>query len=369
MKILIINMAKQYGGAEKIIEEMIIELCKRNFSISVASIVDTPFYLKLKKLSTMYQFDVVEIASDKKKFISILGYMIKYIRMQKITLIHSHGVTSNVFGSIAATFTKVPNITTIHSRADFDRNNTLKGKIFILIERMLLMINRKYILVSNSLFEYYKLKKCNVNKLVVMHNAISHNKNYFKNFEEAHLENQFTICAVGRLTKVKGFDILIDAMNDLVNMEMLNIKCVIIGEGEEEKNLYERINSYNLGEYVELLGFKDNVKDFMIKSDCLVMSSLMEGIPIVLLEALSLKLPVIVPRVGGIPEIIDDSNGILFEGSNFKDLSNKIKWAYENRLGLKTISKKGYDDFINNWNIDSYVDRLCEIYDSVLEKE
>lgn len=368
MKILLINLGCEYGGVEKIVEEAILGLIKEKYQVNIACIENTEFHKSLIKLNRENDFTIIPIINKKKRVFKILNILMKNVKELNIDIIHSHGVTANLFGSIIATIKKIPNVTTIHSRADFDKNGGFKGKLFSFVEKKLFKYNKKYIVVSNNLFQYFKNINIDTSNIIVQHNGIS----YDREIEFINNQNKnsdcFHICSIGRLTKVKGFDQLIEALNILINKKKINLTCDIIGDGEEFENLNKMIKDYKLENNIKLLGFKDNVKEYMKNSDCLVMSSLMEGIPIVLLEAISLKLPVIAPNVGGIPEVImHNRNGVLYEAGNVDKLYESIIWAYNNKIELEILTQNGYEDFLQYWSIDAYMKKLCEIYDSVIQ--
>lgn len=100
------------------------------------------------------------------------------------------------------------------------------------------------------------------------------------------------ICAVGRLTKQKGFDLLISAYAALKNRS-LDSRLIILGEGEERENLVKLIAKLNLKNEIFLLGFQDNPYKYIAKSDLFVFSSRWEGFGVALVEALYLKTSVV----------------------------------------------------------------------------
>lgn len=99
------------------------------------------------------------------------------------------------------------------------------------------------------------------------------------------------VVAVGRLDKIKGFDFLVQAFAEL--LKKVDSKLVIIGEGEERSSLCKMIQELGLQENVTLLGYQGNPWKYMVRADVFVLSSLVEGFPNVIGEALALSLPVL----------------------------------------------------------------------------
>jgi glycosyltransferase involved in cell wall biosynthesis len=104
----------------------------------------------------------------------------------------------------------------------------------------------------------------------------------------------YSVLAIGRLAPVKGFDLLIRAW-PLVQEARLRIA----GDGPERRDLQSLIETNGLKDRVELLGHRDDIRDLLATSDLMVISSLREGMPLVLAEALHAHCPVVSTAVGG----------------------------------------------------------------------
>ena len=127
------------------------------------------------------------------------------------------------------------------------------------------------------------------------------------------------IVSAGRLIKIKGFDILIQAFHKL---NLNNYKLIILGEGEERKNLEKLIQSLNLQDRVELAGFVDNVYPYFKHAKMCVVSSRIEGFPNVLLQMMSQNTKVVSAKCAG---GIENINGIFTcEADNVEDLYNTM---------------------------------------------
>ncbi|MGQ0554967.1 MAG: glycosyltransferase [Nitrospiraceae bacterium] len=132
----------------------------------------------------------------------------------------------------------------------------------------------------------------------------------------AHLRKQlgisfseFVIGSVGRLTQVKGLEYLIRAVAK--NRGSQERKLVIVGDGPLRPALEGLAREVGVSENVLFLGARNDVYDLMGVFDVLALPSLHEGVPMVLLEAMAMAVPIIASRVGGIPEIFDDEQGAL----------------------------------------------------------
>jgi glycosyltransferase involved in cell wall biosynthesis len=135
------------------------------------------------------------------------------------------------------------------------------------------------------------------------------------------------ILSVGTLVKVKGQENLIDAINRLRENHS-NFICIIIGEGYLKEKLQEKINRLNMADYVKLVGWvnHDDISFWYRASDIFVSSSLAEGNPTVMFEALGTGLPFIGSDVGGISKIVvNEDLGILVMPKNVEELHNALE--------------------------------------------
>lgn len=164
-------------------------------------------------------------------------------------------------------------------------------------------------------------------KIYVEYNPIEIDLILKKSIEKSNysLGNRKNIIAIGRLTKDKGFDILINAFSKIDND---NINLTILGEGEDRNQLENIIKDLDLEDRVFLPGFVDNPFPILKECDLFVLSSRREGLPTVLIEALALEKKIVSTRCSGANEIlVNGKYGYLCNVEDVTDLSIKIKNA------------------------------------------
>jgi len=118
------------------------------------------------------------------------------------------------------------------------------------------------------------------------------------------------ILGVGRLSPEKGFDRLVDAFREF-HSQYPNSALIIVGEGRERPRLEQQIADYGLTNYVRLPGYVAEVASLMKRASVLCIPSLTEGLPIALLEAMSLGVPVVASDVGEIGNVLGQGEGGL----------------------------------------------------------
>ena len=144
------------------------------------------------------------------------------------------------------------------------------------------------------------------------------------------------ILGVGRLSRIKQFDVLIScyAKSDLPKN---NIKLKILGNGPKKEKLVQLISKLKLNNHIELVSFKENPFGVMQAAKCLVMTSVVEGFPMVLIESLTLKVPVIsFDFKSGPNEIVKHNiNGMLVEDQNQQELTRSLNKLLDDELYAK----------------------------------
>jgi colanic acid/amylovoran biosynthesis glycosyltransferase len=175
---------------------------------------------------------------------------------------------------------------------------------------------------------------------------------------------------VGRLSPEKGQQGLLEAVAGAVACGV-DVELRIAGDGPERGALEGAIAERGLGGRVVLLGRLDEgeVWEEMARADVFVLSSLMEGLPVVLMEAMAMGLPVIAPRVAGVPELVDEGrSGLLFDPADWKGLADRIRTLVgdarlRHRMGAWGQHRVGVE-----FDIDRAVEPLVEAFERCMPR-
>ncbi len=203
------------------------------------------------------------------------------------------------------------------------------------------------------------------NKIVVIKNGVDLERFNIKNKAECrqrlNLENNCKfILFAGRLEEVKGVNYLIDAFVQLVK-EGKKHHLIIIGEGSLKEKYIQQVSAAGLGDYITFVGEKsqDELPLWYGACDLFCLPSKMEGCPNVIMEALASGRPVVASRIGGIPELVNEKNGMLFEAGNACQLAEALE-----SIILSGRSETEIRDSIKsrNWEntAEQYLEACCE---------
>lgn len=179
--------------------------------------------------------------------------------------------------------------------------------------------------------------------------------------------NDIVVCSVGGLALIKGYDRLINVSVKLHN-EGYRFNLVIVGKGPEKNKLQQQISVLQASEYIKLLGFQENPYNIMKNSDVFISSSRQEGMATVLLEAMTLGLPVISTDVSGAKEVLGENNefGIVVDNSE-DGIYNGLKTMLCNnsmRKKYSEVSTIGSKRF----NTESTINEVDKLFSSLINE-
>lgn len=187
---------------------------------------------------------------------------------------------------------------------------------------------------------------------------------HFMNYtgHEPSFESSDYIIYFGRLSKEKGVDVLIKAMQ-AVNPK---VKLKIVGTGPEEKGYKLLITNYKLQNRIEFVGYKSgkDLQDIIRSSMFVILPSVWyENLPMSILESFALGKAVVGSNRGGIPELVKDKKtGLLFELGNEKDLTEKINWLVSQPDKIVDLGKNARKLIEEKFSPEEHYKRILEIY-------
>lgn len=244
-------------------------------------------------------------------------------------VILSHGARVNLISAFVSVLTGVPLITVEHNIDDWRK----KGGFRLFIDRFIGMVSVRRVAVSHAVAEMLvKSRIIRPDKITVITNGIRYPLRLslsLSGTEWIGPKGQaavvpFSIVTVARLEPQKGHAFIIKAMREVVSV-FPSARAYLIGEGTLRNDLMELSADLGICKSIIFLGRKDNVEELLPSFEIFVLPSLWEGLPLALLEAMGLGLPVIATAVAGVPEVVTNGiNGLLVPPGNEKALAAAI---------------------------------------------
>lgn len=342
MNILHIISSSNFGGAENYV--YMLSKCQGENNNRIF------FYRTgVKKLNSLIKDNNIATIDITKKIYNSISFihiynLFKLIKKYKIDIIHTHLSKASILGGLAGKLTNTTSIATVHGMnkySDYKFNDRL-----IAVSKA----------VKNKLIQSGAPSK----KVKVIFNGIEKKDDKIKcSFSKNSLKMLF----VGRLSKEKG---LVDFIKNIKSWNNDKWKLKIAGEGVLKNKLIKIIKKYNLGENIEMLGFKNDVKPYYLWADILVLPSFKEGLPISILESFSYGLPVLGRNIESIREVLtDDKTGFLF---NKETLFEKLNYIHKNKEILDSLSSNCLNIFNKNYTIEKNCSKVISFYEENIKR-
>jgi len=289
----------------------------------------------------------------------------KIIKNHDIDILHSHWTIPSGFIT-SLNSDKIPQVITIHGS---DLKIYANKNIYRPLVKYAIKKADEIIVVSNDLKELAISMGCNPDKLHVIPNGV--NTDVFKHFNKKamgkkyNVDSSFLITYIGNLVKIKRVDVLIKMCKDL--LEDYDLDLLIVGEGPERENLEAYATSINM----KNITFRGNIDHDQIPyyiaiSDVVALTSESEGLPTILVEAMSCGVPVITTNVGGVSDIITDGiNGFI--ANNYDEYTEKLEYIIKNNVDDK-IGNNARNFIINNHSIRKITSELQQLYEKSVAK-
>lgn len=361
VRLLFVLPTLKGGGAERVVCNLMNGLNKDIFEINLFLFNEKGVYWNLidKEIN-------IFLASKKENIskFSIISSLCKISKDMDI-IVASMELMPTYMAVIVAMLLRKKVIGWVHINIDSILND--KNKIIRFLHRNILLkffYNKldRIIAVSNGAKENISkyLNDKNRNKVKCIYNPIKINEIKEKAKEKLveKIEKPF-IMGIGRLERQKNFILLIRAYRILLDRGIKH-SLIILGQGSQKEYLVNEVKKLNMEEKVKFLGFKENPYKYLNQADVFVQSSIYEGLPTVLIEALVLNIPVVATNCpDGANEILDNGKyGLLVKMNDEKALADAIEKILNDR-DLQREYKIKSKDGINRFD-DKYITHLFE---------
>jgi glycosyltransferase involved in cell wall biosynthesis len=297
-----------------------------------------------------------------------LARLAREVREFRPDLLHAHDYKTNVLAVLLRQLFGVRAVTTMHGYVS--RGGRLEA--YYLLDRWALRQLDHVIAVSDDLCRVLIDLRIPEHRRSLVPNAIDAEQfRRRRTPREARLRlgldpDRPLVGAVGRLAAEKGFDHLIRAF-DRILREGADAGLVIAGEGDDRPRLEALVAELGLGDRVRLVGHRGDVYDLFEAMDVFALSSLREGLPNVVLEAMAMEVPVVATRVAGVPAAVADGvEGLLVTPGSADELATALGRLLANPVLRGRLAREARDAVRTRHSFARRMDRVRSIYDRLL---
>lgn len=294
--------------------------------------------------------------------------LLQFAKKVKVDLIHSHGYKADILmASIPRGRRGLPVVATLHGWTSTRPFSKLW--LYEWLDRKSLMLLDAVVVVNETMLG--RLTRRVRQRAKVVPNGIAPLP---KGLEEREPANEiasfcgsgFVVGTIGRLSTEKGYGALVEAVHLLRTLGVM-AKLVILGEGPERKRLEALIEELGMKREILLPGYLENARRYLPKFNVLVLSSVTEGLPIVLLEAMEAGIPVVATQVGGIPEALEHGNaGVLVSRSDREPLAEGIRFVHDNPQSAANLAKRAQTVVREKYSMERTASLYQQVYEQLL---
>lgn len=358
------------GGTERNVVNIAKKIDKEKFNVSIYTLDNGgPLEEELKKNHILYSFG--NFTYDKhhdwfRRYPPFIWFLIK----NKIRILHSLGYPTIYYGIKAGRIARVPIlITTIQDYDYWKREKEIKK------DKKVYKYATKIIADGKGAMEFaIKQQEVGREKFEVIYDGVNPDElRQTKNIPDLKRElgideNNKVIGVIARLdNKKKGQEYFIKAIPEIIKKN-LNTQFLIVGGGADETYLKKLVKDLSLNEKIIFTGPRTDLGNAIRVVDILVIPSLWESVPKILLEAMYLKRIIIATRVGDIPEILyNNKNGFLIEARDSQAIAQKINYCLDNYSKCQKLAENAYQTIIDdNLLLEKSVKKLENLYKSLI---
>jgi glycosyltransferase involved in cell wall biosynthesis len=291
-------------------------------------------------------------------------------RSEKVAIWHGHDYKSNALGLLLRRFWPMHLVTTVHGWV----KHTRRTPLYYRIDRFCLPRYERVVAVSPDLYEASRAAGVSAERCVLIENGIDTDE-YRRRCPAAEAKarlgvapGRMVVGAVGRLSEEKGFDVLIRATHRLL-CEGRDIELWIVGTGDQRGTLEKIIAEMRQGDRIRLLGYRPDTIDLYHAMDVFVLSSLREGLPNVVLEAMALEVPVLATRIAGVPGLVRDGiEGLLVDPGNEDELTAALRRLLTDANLRGQIAATGRRTIETRYSFRARMEKMKSLYGEVLGK-
>lgn len=383
-KILLCITKAAAGGAQKYIYDLATHLPPDQFNVAVVAGGKGPLFgmLQQKDIRTIPVFGLERDVNPMREMQTFLNLVRIFIH-EKPDIIHLNSSKMGSMGALAAWISKLFTfhfktrvIFTVHGWGFREDRNVGERLAIFAISWVSAFFHHHTIVINSSdhadANQFISRKKISLIQLGISSSPSLSRKNaraFFNNDDNPITDDTLLIGVTAELTKNKGLSYFVDAIRDVrAALPKKNIRCIIMGEGEQRPHLAERIKAHDLDHHISLVGFTPNAHRYLPAFDLFVLTSVKEGLPYAVMEAMAAELPVVASRVGGIPDLITHGkNGMLAPAKQVSVFAAHITHLLESSDERRMLGLNAKQTIATHYNLDRMITSTANLYDKLTQ--
>ena len=364
IRVLQLLVSTSPGGGPKHVYDLVRNLAKREFEFMVGAPRDGIFFERFQELG----IPVAEIPLGRVGIRQLFA-TIRLIRHHRVDLVHTHGKGPGLYGRLAARWLGIPAVHTLHG-IHYRSYSWLGQRLYLTLERCLSRLSHTVINVSTSQeAEGLGLHLFRPGQSVVITNGVD-----FEEMERMLRESpvkremlglrpdDVVLGCVSRFDPVKRLEVLLDALGRLRD-RIPRVMLVLVGGGGEENRIRHLSRRLGLQDRVVFTGFLEMPARIYPALDLYLSTSLKEGLPLSLVEAMGAGLATVATDVPGHRDVVaHGKTGLLIPADDDAALADAVVSLWADPIRRAALSKAARQWVRDEFGIDKMLDRTAAVY-------
>ena len=373
IKICHVQLLPLLSGVQNMMINLLDYLDKTEYEITVISAPNGPMIEKLHEMRIRHVTFPNLIQKINLHDIRFFFQFYKFFRKERFDIVHTHSSKTGFMGRIAAKFAGVKIIIhTIHGFPFHPFQSAPVRLFYQNLERIAGLFCDRAVSVNDHERELAVDKYLvNKKKIVTICNGIQSlaSQNPVQREELGIDKNDIIVGSVSRFSEQKNIINLIKVAIDIVKDES-GITFIFIGDGEYFSDAQQLVQTAGAEDNIRLMGWKSNTADWYEIFDIVILYSKWEGLSLTILEAMSMKKPIIASDIKGNNELVNEGiNGYLIKVGDHKNLTKKVLSLSKDLLTQKKFGAESYKIFLEDYTLDRFVESYKELYQKLIKKK
>ena len=307
--------------------------------------------------------DVIEFPCRGRLDSSLLRKLREHTRAAKFDVVHSHGYKADIYSICAFRDVRCCLVATCHNWT----TESLRVRFNNALDMLALRRFDRNAAVSEKLCDQLLKLGISHKNVRFIPNGIEVEQ-FFRSPARKPRDNGFRFGVVGRLSPEKGQAVLLDAISDLAHRGF-TFSLEIVGEGPQRQMLEQKVEGLGIQQHVVFRGRQDDMPAVYSELDCLMLPSLDEGMPMVLLEAAASRVPIVASDVGAVSKIVrHEHSGLLVNAGDPTALASAMQKMIEDEISRITWTENALECVCEKFSSSAMAAQYISLYQSAHEK-
>jgi L-malate glycosyltransferase len=366
---LLINF--ESGGTERQAVELLKRIDANRFDVRLAVLRKSgPLHEEIEsRFPSIPEFPLTSFYDA--NFLRQIWRLRNFLISERIEILHAHDFYSDMLGVVAARSTGVK---VIASQRNLQQSNRCAHRA---LQRFISLVSHRMLVNSSAIRQHLISNwKAKSEKIVLVRNGVRdlsefsygqwQRQSHAELCHELGIDHQAKLIGcVANLRPVKGHCFLLEAAA-LVIREIPEAHFIFVGEGELRSELESQAKLLGISNHVHLMGHRPDAARLQTAFDLSVLTSLHEGLPNSIMEAMAAGVPVLATAVGGIPElIIHRETGYLVSAGDVANIAQGITTALRNERESASIAARGHHYVTTKFGMNRMVNEVEDLYDEL----